>query len=373
MTIINEHLTEYKFAVPTWGNRINLFEFLNSQLRPESPWSISDEYPLFYSENNFENLRIATVGDQIVAHAGVRFFIAKTHFGLVKIAAVGSVVTHPEHRSKGLSQNLIQQLMDKAWQEGADIAVLWTDLHDFYKKIGFELAGTELTVELSSQFKVASDPSLKYLLDQKFSSEALLKGFLKHSVNSLRKASDIESYLRIPNSRIHSVWDQNHKLLAYAIEGKGADLQDYVHEWGGETTPLLSLLSKVNTNRSRHLKILAAPHHQNFLKNLRAQGSEEFVGCLCMMKWIDPDRMFRKINLYAAQKGMKNFFVSRQDDLFKIQVNGQVFQTDQGSDFIPLIFGPTTAQHFGTFDSATAAELEKVFPLPFWIWGWDSV
>lgn len=373
MSQIQASEVSFRFGAPSWGDRIQLFHFLNENLRPDSNWSIEEEYPLFFQETNFENLRVAYHGDQIVAHAGVRFFIVKTHFGLVKIAAIGSVVTHSSFRSQGLSQTLLQQLCDKAYLEGADIAILWTDLHDFYRKIGFELAGSELTIELNADFSVPSSPQHNYLLDQKVSSEALLKPFLKHSVNSLRKVTDIDRYLRIPNSRIHSVWDKTNKLLAYAIEGKGADLQGYVHEWGGDTSALMALFSQVRQKSESTLRILVSPHHQNLLRQLKDHSGEEYQGCLCMMKWIDPDRMFRKLNVYAAQMGVKNFNLSREDQLYKLQVGSSLFQTDHGTDFIPLLFGPTRPSDFAMFDAESVDQLSRVFPLPFWIWGWDSV
>ena len=69
----------------------------------------------------------------------------KTPVGLFKVGALGSVVTSTDHRNQGLSTLTIESCLNAARQQGCEFAILWTNLYEFYRKIGFELAGSEMS------------------------------------------------------------------------------------------------------------------------------------------------------------------------------------------------------------------------------------
>ena len=70
----------------------------------------------------------------------------------------------------------------------------------------------------------------------KISIEPLMKLFSTHSVHSHRTHDDLRSYLEIPNTNVYTAWDTSNRLVAYAVEGRGADLTNYIHEWGGASS-----------------------------------------------------------------------------------------------------------------------------------------
>ncbi|MCB9026960.1 MAG: hypothetical protein H6625_11615 [Bdellovibrionaceae bacterium] len=53
--------------------------------------------------------------------------------------------------------------------------------------------------------------------------------------------------------------------------------------------------------------------------------------------------------------------------------SGHIFRTTSEKDMTQLIFGPHKASQLHNFDVETTQVLEKIFPIPMWIWGWDSV
>src|SRR5690606_7372923 len=113
-----------------------------------------------------------------------------------------------------------------------DIAVLWTNLYEFYQKIGFELAGYEESFQIER--KLAVPPAeLTFKTGAKVSPEAILRLYQKHTVQTHRSVEDIRRFLLIPRSIVHTAWNSAGLLEAFAVEGKGADLTDYVHEWSG--------------------------------------------------------------------------------------------------------------------------------------------
>ena len=66
------------------------------------------------------------------------------------MAAIGSVVTAPRHRGRGLSRQLQQELLGRLADDGVPLAVLWSDRPQLYEKRGFRAAGIEYHVALES-------------------------------------------------------------------------------------------------------------------------------------------------------------------------------------------------------------------------------
>ena len=84
---------------PPIGKEIDqLVEFLDKELRPNEQWSIKNEYPSVFENQNSGNIRIITEGQEVLSHAVMKPMIVKSPVGLFKIAGIGSVVTSTTHR-----------------------------------------------------------------------------------------------------------------------------------------------------------------------------------------------------------------------------------------------------------------------------------
>ncbi|MBY0386100.1 GNAT family N-acetyltransferase, partial [bacterium] len=220
----------------------NVYRFLDEN-RTTNGWSVTDEYPLAFETKNSQNIRIITDENKnIISHAVVKPTIIKTPYALFNVAVIGSVMTDPRYRQQGLSSQLIENCIEQAQVLQSDFAILWTDLFDFYKNFHFELAGTEVSLIINDTFSPKERrQDLKILNTAQVDPQAVLRLYNLHTVTSHRTADDIKKYLQIPNSRIYTAWNKNNQLEAYAIEGKGIDLQGYIHEWGGNTSALIEL------------------------------------------------------------------------------------------------------------------------------------
>lgn len=370
----------------------HIVEFLNGHLRPGQAWSIADEYPNAIVKTNAPNMRVIFDGDRVVSHAVLKPLLVKTPIGVLKIGGIGSVVTSTEHRGQGHSTKIIQSCLEAATAADCDIAILWTDLFDFYRRMGFELAGSEITVDLDRPLldaAKAADPSLtkpsgplKFLESSKVSPESILRLFNQHSVSTHRSFDDLRASLSIPQSQVATAWDLSGKMVAYAIEGKGADLGGYVHEWGGGTTALLALLEHVRSkhlqkNPTTPLRLIAPSHAQNLLRHLASVGCPQHDGFLGMMKLLKTDSLFGKIKRQARLIGVEDLVLERQTingtTRFVFGRGSETYGTESTSDLLRLLFGPTAPSKLYNFDRATAETLDRLLPIPLWIWGWDSV
>jgi len=353
----------------------SVIKFLDSELRSEQGWSITSEYPVAFSENNRNNIRIITEHDQVLAHAVIRPMIIKAPAGLFKIAGVGSVVTSSDHRNQGLSSKTIESCLSAARSHGCDVAILWTNIYEFYRKFGFELAGTELSVLLDRDLKIA-DTNLKILEGNRVSPEAIHRLYSLHTVTSIRTIEETRKYLQIPNSRVYTAWDAAGQLKAYAVEGKGADLNGYVHEWGGGVGALLALFQHIRKTQARDLgrniTIIVPRHSQNLIRQFNEQNIAINEGFLGMIKILNHANFFAKIKRYARNMGIADFVLEERAGTFYIGTKDRVFTTESEHEIVRLIFGPQAASKMHDFGQ-DAQLLEKILPIDMWVWGWDSI
>jgi predicted N-acetyltransferase YhbS len=358
---------------PTPTEYSRILEFLNRNLRSSESWSISNEYPTAINENNLGNIRIIKENNEILSHAVLRPLLIKTPLGLFKVAAIGSVVTDPKYRSQGLSSRIVEDCLEAARAQGCDFAILWTNLYEFYRKFGFELAGSEISYVIERDLPLAGT-DFKMVQGTAIDPEPLLRLFSQHTVSTIRTFEETRRYLQIPNSRTFTAWDGTGALRAYAVEGKGADLQGYVHEWGGGVSALLPLLQFIRQSQQKPVTLIAPAHATNLRQKLAELKVREVQGYLGMMKILNPSSLFGKVIRHArTELGISEFVFEQRQNKYYFGVGKNIFCTDSETDVVKLLFGPLTPSEIYKFDPATSEILNKLLPLPIWVWGWDSV
>ncbi len=352
----------------------DLVKFLDQNLRPQNKWSITSEYPTALNQENIHNLRIITEGNQVLSHAALKPHIIKTPVAIFKAGAIGSVVTHDKYRNQGLSRTVLNDCIDLARKQDCDFAILWTNLHEFYQKIGFALAGYEINLAIDSNFEVTRDTQYKILKTPNVDPMALHKLMSQHTVSTFRNPDEVRKYLNIPNSNVYTLWEANGALGAYCVEGKGADLGGYIHEWGGGVSKMMQLLKFIQEDQKREIKIIAPNHSQNLIEQCVEKGAIRTEGFLGMIKLINEDAFFKKIHRHARMDlGITNLVLEKQGDEYWFGTTSQYLNTKDPIDIIPLMFGPTKISDVKGFEPATVQVLEKIFPMPFWLGGWDSI
>lgn len=353
----------------------NVYSFLDKNSRSQKGWSVQHEYPLAFDAKNSSNIRIITdEKDEIVSHAVLKPAIVKTPYAVFNVGMIGSVMTDPRFRQQGLSSTLIEHCLEQAQKIQCDFAILWTDLFDFYRKFNFELAGTEVSLIINSQFKPVKERNdLKIINGRQVDPQAILRLYNLHSVTSHRTADDIKKYLHVPNSRIYTAWNQKNQMEAYAIEGKGIDLQGYIHEWGGNTSALLRLFQHVHQEQNKEIIVITPPQCKNLIRQTMDSGASSYEGILGMIKIMDRAALAKKIQKTARRMGVSDFAFEMHGDTLYFGTSEGVYKTDSEADMVQLIFGPQKPSEMYPFSQATAEKLNRVLPLPCWVWGWDSI
>lgn len=348
-----------------------LLNFLDKELRPEKSWSLAAEYPTALSPNNIHNMRIITNENRFLSHAVMKPILMKTPTAVFKAAAIGSVVTDPQHRNQGLSHRILEDCLNEAQKQECDFAILWTDLYEFYNKLNFELCGSEISLVMEENFPPPL-PNLKIIKGPQVSSEAILRLFNQHTVTSVRSVEDIRKYLNIPNSNVYTAWDLSNNLVAYAIEGKGSDLSGYIHEWGGSAPALVSLLSSIRREKNEAITLIAPNSAQNLIRKLESLGpvtrNDGFLG---MIKILNFDQVFRKIKKSARSLGINDFILEKNGNGFVLGANGELLLISDERAMTRIIFGPSV--ELPDISPVAQDRFSKVLPQPLWVWGWDSI
>jgi N-acetylglutamate synthase-like GNAT family acetyltransferase len=356
-------------------------EFLDKSLRPQNKWSLHHEYPLAFSERNRKNIYFIEDEDQVLAHAVLHPTIIKTHYHLFKVGLIGSVVTDESQRGKGLSREIIENCLKAAKEQKCDISILWTDMFNFYARFGFEIAGSEIALQVDESFKPQNKKSLKVLETAQVSPQALLKLFNKHQLRSVRSPSDIQKFLNIPQTEVYTAWNaMTNELEAYCVMGKGADFTNYIHEWGGQVTSIMSLVKHISEKKIREssdpqtiITLISPPQCQNLIRKMQEAGAHKYLGVLGMIAINNPESFCAKIKKGARALGYDEFIFDYQSDRYFFGYGDEIYQTDSPQDITRLVFGPAQPEQIHNFSKRSLEALNEIFPIPFWVWGWDSI
>jgi hypothetical protein len=355
---------------PTLVEYPKVLEFLKENLRPDQAWTIDKEYPTALTPANIHNMQIITDETKtVLSHAVLRPTIIKTPIAAFKVGAIGSVITCEKARNQGLSKNVIQKCEELAKKQDCEIAILWSSLHDFYRKLGYELAGHEVSFHFNKPLQ-EPDTELRYMTGVQVSADSLLRVFQQHTIHSMRTVDEVKKYLSIPKTNLYTAWDKNSQLVAYAAEGKGADLSNYIHEWGGSTNALMSLFSYISKTRNVDLTVIVPKNSQNLIRTLEQSGATRFDGFLGMIKILDTEEVFSKIKKHARNQGMMDFVLEKRDKYY-LGFAKDLLEVDDEKALARILFGPTPLLPFEKPESQQ--KFDKILPLPIWIWGWDSI
>lgn len=347
-------------------------DFLNAQLRQNNAWTIASEYPTAFSTNNIHNMSIITEDEKIISHAVLKTLIVKTPHAIFKVGAIGSVVTDPDYRQQGHSRKNIEKCIQLAQEQDCDLVILWTDQFEFYRKMGFELAGFEHSYIIDKP-QALKNKNLRLVSGNNVDPAALLKLYSQHSVHAVRNLEDFRQYVKIPNSNLYTAWDQNNQLAAYAVEGKGADLINYVHEWAGQVEALLDLFQYIRTQKNQPITVMTPAHSQNLRQHLELTASVAHQGYLGMLKIVNKNSLLTKIKKAFRAEGHEKIIFEQQPEHFVFGFGPDLYTLNKESDLVQLLFGPLNVNSLDFVSTETKNKISTLLPMPLWIWGWDSI
>jgi GNAT superfamily N-acetyltransferase len=228
-----------------------MMELLNKQTSPGAELlmdtvlrdgeSIRSEYPLVF-EDQFSGSVVSLEEDGVTCSSCsllTRDFMIGNH--KVRGGLIGSVVTDPDFRGRGLGTQLLIQAEAELQIKGCAFALLWAETPNWYLDRGYGPMGAEHTF-LITRDVADSLPALHHVRTMEAGDEqAIHDCYMQHEVRVNRSFEETSALLQCPDMLV-LVCMRNDKVVAYACMGRGRDLQGAVHEWGGETHDVMGLL-----------------------------------------------------------------------------------------------------------------------------------
>lgn len=198
-------------------------------------WHFRCEYPLVLTETSASTSWCLYSDQKIAAHASLwpRMLAHRSDQRAIKLGFVGNVATDSQYRGCGFMTTLFNHLIEVARSHDIEALVLWSDLLQFYQKLGFSSIGLEsrFTFKPKDSHPVTGitrvspenlrDTDLKRMLD--------LRPKLEWSIS--RTTSEFRALLGIPNTALF-IRRHGARIVSWLAIGRGSDMQGVIHEWG---------------------------------------------------------------------------------------------------------------------------------------------
>lgn len=246
---------------PTPAEHAEFLALVDAEIRPGGgdtrAW---DDFPLILDPRNRENTLIARPPDGPVA-AGISCLVRdfRTNGGLVTVAGIGSVVTAPAWRGRGLSRKLQEGMLGGLRRQNIPLAVLWTDKPAIYAGRGFAPAGWEHHVDLRQAAWPRERPMADRIRPYRTQdAQAVGDLYLQHPYVTIRQPGDGQRLYGMPGTTGLVLAGPEDRPLAAVFCGKGADFAGYVTEWDGPPELVLPLLERARDADLAHMLLCPA-------------------------------------------------------------------------------------------------------------------
>lgn len=264
-----------------------------------TPIDLRTEYPhAFHVEGRSEVASVAHAG-RLLCHALVREVTMVTSAGPAAITLVGSVITHPEHRSQGLASRLVTAIVARAREHSQDAVCLWSSNWGFYERLGFAPAGAQCELVLGpARGSLAPGIRPAEVRD-------LVAMWELHASKPLRvdrTLTDMALLMSIPHMRV-LVLERHAKAVAYACYGKGVDFPNWWHEQGGSDEDVATLIrGAMDVMAADEATVLLAPYRTTLRTMLRSMQRSARDG-ICALRYA------------LSETGKADFFIDGLDSV----------------------------------------------------------
>jgi predicted N-acetyltransferase YhbS len=203
----------------------------------EEQFKYQEDFAPLMHESNAEHCHVSlSENEEIIAHVGVllrKITVLETEYTL---AMLGGIAVNEKFQGKGYFKDLINHVI-QTYESQVCGFILWSDLHDMYKKFGFSLCGTQFVLSGGAPTIVDIEKTLysKLSADEKKQIQNLYKnGFQKHYL-TLNRTEDDWQKIEMINSANLFIQREKNEIQGYFFQNKGMDLQNIIYEYGHKT------------------------------------------------------------------------------------------------------------------------------------------
>jgi len=254
----------------TAADRAEFLNLVDAEIRPDrAKTNAWDDFPVILSASNSQWQLIYRTEDGTIAGCMACLIRdLQTSCGKIPVAGIGSVVTRPEFRGKGISTALQNEMLNRLRGKNIPLGVLWTDQPEIYAGRGFIAAGWEIHASVS-ELTIRNDLDSNFSI-RPFSSEdtnRVQKLFDEHTLRTLRNPGDAEAYYCMPGTTGYVLCNRDKYIVAAVFCGKGGDFPNYITEFCG-SAQLLPFLFKHVHHLDLANQVLIPPGNENLVNSL---------------------------------------------------------------------------------------------------------
>jgi predicted N-acetyltransferase YhbS len=305
----------------------------------------------------------------------------------LKIAALGLVVTRGDHRKRGLSRKLVLEAETRAVAQGAALMCLWSDLLEFYTKLGYVLASSEISWDLTQiddveELAISENLPADAIRALSLSDVSeLQKVYASEAMGPERETRVFERQLAQSDSlALAHVSDA--KILAYALAGKGRDLRNVIHELVGEPASFPALLTATRAELLRRSDSAQMPVRLQFpyshpvqpdLEALFASGEQ---GAVCFAKILLIEKFIDALNLELVAQDFAELRIRYLRDINAWALSDKtqdIFLSPDPAHLLQIFCQPWELSELEGLPGRTLKRLEGWRPYPLYFWGSDGV
>lgn len=334
--------------------------------------TIARDWGFIYSPENAENVIIMTTGGRIVASTGIWVNEVQLGAALLRVGGINCVLTEPEFRRHGLGMQVMEACHRRMTELGCHLGLLGTRIPNWYRRMGWEYAGSSRTYELNRgnidllpelPAGVTAEPAGLEALDE-------IAALREHyPLGGIRSAETFGALLTARNLNEFLVARQDGPAVAYLLSGGR-----HIYEWAGPPAVVAGLIRAwyeraddraISTSTRREERVPLSLEHATLtapaavsnpltylLDNLHMPGSMNYLG---MIRLLDPHGAYQACGRHDVRAVMNDDHVTVSRGRRSITLN-----LCQGAK---LVFGP---------EPVGEGEID-VKPLPFFQWSLEHV
>jgi predicted N-acetyltransferase YhbS len=281
---------------------------------------IEDDFAPLFNQQNLEHLYILTDEKTVFGHVGISLRELQFKNHTLPIAMIGGVAISHHLQKQGLFSKLIDFVLNK-YHSQVGLFFLWSDLYDLYQKKDFYLAGSLEEVVLNTPFVLPGKNLFQLTMAEWDTIKNHYLHFSKDFLSLKRQDFHWSIYPKMKNVFVDLKSD------SYSFIGKGADLENIIHE-------------------------IAFTHQQQFEKELKGEmiwlpsgstlfKSQQKLKYLALMRLADKNIL----NQFFDGIFEKKLFINGLKDQVVFTFENKEF-TVAKADFLTYLFGPNPLDEF---------------------------
>jgi len=335
------------------------------------PGSVATDWPHVYNEANLGNIMIIRSAERVVATVGIWVNEVALGPAVLRVGGINCLATLPEFRRRGLGTQVMEAAHARMRELGCHLGLLSTQIVSWYRKLGWELAGTACTFQFNRsnvRLLPALPPGVTVRLAGAEAVGDIARLRREERLGGLRDAQTFRQVMTRRSLPRIALACQQDTVAAYLIAWDAN-----VVEWGGPA-PLVAGLVRAYFEMRDDPRASTSARDEAFRTIVRDQmtlaapvGGHPFldlldtlripvnVGYAGMLRLLDPQGIL-------AAFGLNDIYASANEDVVVLHRGDQrcVLPRAQAAK---LFFGPERVSDFGA----------DIFPLPFWQWPLEHV